>query len=119
MNNTDGLSLTRRAFLSGALAGAVALASPIVRAAPRTPRFTSYPFALGVASGYPTENGVVVWTRLAPDPLQGGGMGALPIEVAWEVAHDECFRRIARRGVTLARPEDAHSVHVELTGLAP
>ena len=117
--DTDGPSCTRRAFLTGALAGAVALASPIARAAPRTPRFTSYPFALGVASGYPTENGVVLWTRLAPDPLQGGGMGALPIEVAWEVAHEECFRRIARRGVTLARPEDAHSVHVEIKGLAP
>jgi alkaline phosphatase D len=119
VNNTDGLSLTRRAFLTGALAGTAVLASPIIRAAPRTPRVTSYPFALGVASGYPTEDGVVLWTRLAPDPLRGGGMGALPIEVAWEVAHDGCFRRIARRGVTLARPEDAHSVHIELTGLAP
>ena len=112
-------SCTRRAFLTGAIAGTFALASPIVRAAPRTPRFTSYPFALGVASGYPTADGVVLWTRLAPDPLQGGGMGALPVEVAWEVAHDECFRRIARRGVTLARPEDAHSVHVEIKGSAP
>ena len=117
--DTDGPSFTRRAFLTGAFAGAVALANPIARAAPRTPRFTSYPFALGVASGYPTADGVVLWTRLAPDPLQGGTMGALPIEVAWEVAHEECFRRIARRGVTLARPEDAHSVHVEIKGLAP
>ena len=117
--DTDGPSFTRRAFLTGAFAGAVALANPIARAAPRTPRFTSYPFALGVASGYPTADGVVLWTRLAPDPLQGGRMGALPIEVAWEVAHEECFRRIARRGVTLARPEDAHSVHVEIKGLAP
>jgi len=119
VNNTDELSLTRRAFLTGALAAATALASPIVRATPRKPRFARYPFALGVASGYPTENGVLLWTRLAPIPLQGGGMGALPIEVAWEVAHDESFRRIARRGVTLARAEDAHSVHVEVEGLAP
>ncbi len=117
--DTDGASCTRRAFLTGALAGALAFTSPRVRGLLRTPRFASYPFTLGVASGYPGEHGVVLWTRLAPDPLKGGGMGAQPIEVAWEVAHDECFRRIARRGVTLARAEDAHSVHVEIQGLAP
>jgi alkaline phosphatase D len=108
---------TRRAFLRGALGGAIALASPSLCAAPR--KFNSYPFTLGVASGYPSEAGVVLWTRLAPDPLQAGGLGDLPIEVAWEVAHDACFRRIARRGVALARPEYAHSVHVEVSGLAP
>src|SRR4051812_42543181 len=40
------------------------------------PRFTGYPFTLGVASGWPSRSGVVLWTRLAPDPLHGGGMGA-------------------------------------------
>src|SRR5688572_19240650 len=33
-----------------------------------------YPFTLGVASGDPTPTGVVLWTRLAPKPLEGGGM---------------------------------------------
>ena len=33
-----------------------------------------YPFTLGVASGDPTADGVVLWTRLAPRPFEGGGM---------------------------------------------
>ncbi len=28
-----------------------------------------YPFAIGVASGDPTSDGFVLWTRLAPQPL--------------------------------------------------
>jgi alkaline phosphatase D len=30
------------------------------------PRFTDYPFALGVASGDPAPDGFVIWTRLCP-----------------------------------------------------
>lgn len=36
------------------------------------PKFSSYPFTLGVASGDPLSDSVVLWTRLAPDPLNGG-----------------------------------------------
>src|SRR5262245_35727299 len=32
-------------------------------------QFGVYPFQLGVASGEPSPNGVVLWTRLAPAPL--------------------------------------------------
>ncbi len=82
-------------------------------------RFADYPFTLGVASGYPRPNGVVLWTRLAPRPLEGGGMPPQPVEVAWEVATDEAFRNIVRRGEAVAAPELAHSVHVEVPGLEP
>ena len=34
------------------------------------------PFTLGVASGDPAPDDVVLWTRLAPEPLTGGGMPA-------------------------------------------
>lgn len=83
------------------------------------PRLPDGLFALGVASGDPLPNGVVLWTRLAPAPLEGGGMPALPVPVRWEIAHDEEFRRIARRGVALASPRWAHSVHVDVRGLRP
>jgi alkaline phosphatase D len=33
-------------------------------------RFTDDPFTLGVASGYPEPNAVVLWTRLAPQRPQ-------------------------------------------------
>lgn len=85
-----------------------------------SPRWASSPFTLGVASGDPATDGFVLWTRLATEPLQlGGGMPAQPVVVAWELADDEGFRRVVRRGSSLAHPELGHSVHVELEGLEP
>ena len=81
--------------------------------------FEAYPFTLGVASGDPVPDGVVLWTRLAPRPLEGGGMPAVNLEVGWEVARDRAFGSIVRRGTAIARPELGHSVHVEVTGLDP
>ena len=80
------------------------------------------PFTLGVASGEPTSDGVVIWTRLAPNPLADDGLGGMPasaVNLDWEVADDERFTRVAQRGITTAAAELAHSVHVELTGLRP
>ncbi len=89
-------------------------------AAPRRhPAFRDYPFQLGVASGDPAPDGFVIWTRLAPDPLNGGGMSTESIEVRWEVAEDERFERIVRRGSTIASAYWGHSVHVEVGGLKP
>ncbi|WHY73861.1 alkaline phosphatase D family protein [Fictibacillus enclensis] len=83
------------------------------------PKFESYPFTLGVASGDPLSDGVVLWTRLAPDPLNGGGMKRQAVPVRWEIAKDERFRNIVQKGTELARPDLGHSVHVEVTGLKP
>jgi alkaline phosphatase D len=77
------------------------------------------PFTLGVASGDPTPDGVVLWTRLANDPLEGGGMPPGRIEVEWQVATDERMSRVVQRGRATATPDLAHSVHVELRGLDP
>jgi phosphodiesterase/alkaline phosphatase D-like protein len=77
------------------------------------------PFALGVASGDPAHDSVVLWTRLAPDPLAGGGMPAEPVPVRWEVARDESFSRVVRCGRVTAQPNAAHAVHVEVDDLAP
>ena len=61
----------------------------------------------------------MLWTRLAPEPLAGGGMPARPVPVQWEVATDDTFRRVVARGVELATPELGHSVHAEVAGLRP
>ncbi len=82
-------------------------------------RFGAYPFQLGVASGDPAANSVVLWTRLAPSPIDGGGMDGMPYDVAWEVANDETFGNIVQRGIAVADPNLAHSVHVDVTGLEP
>src|SRR5215475_5187002 len=57
-----------------------------------TQHFRGNPFTLGVASGDPTPQGIVLWTRLAPDPgdLDGLGDGAIP--VGWRVATDSRMR---------------------------
>lgn len=78
------------------------------------------PFTLGLASGDPAVDSVVLWTRLAPDPLVEDGLGGMPsrpVDVHWEVARDERFSAIVRTGTTTARPERAHAVHVEVAGL--
>lgn len=113
--------LNRRTFLAGAASFAsAALWSNHARGTVTSaPKFSAYPFALGVASGDPTPDGVVLWTRLAPEPLAGGGMLPESVEVAWEVAEDEAMSNIVRAGKAVATPEWGHSVHVEVEGLKP
>jgi alkaline phosphatase D len=82
-------------------------------------RFSDYPFSLGVASGDPLADSVVIWTRLAPNPLAGGGMPLVNVPVRWQVALDEKMKQVVRRGTVLATPELAHSVHVDVCGLEP
>ena len=84
-----------------------------------TSGFARYPFTLGVASGAPLPTAVVIWTRLAPRPLDGGGVGNRTVSVSWEVAEDEVFRRIVRRGRVNAVPARAHTVHVDVRRLEP
>jgi alkaline phosphatase D len=115
------LDLSRRGLLRGATAMvALAATRPAFsqRVAPM-PHFVSDPFPLGVASGDPLPEGVVIWTRLSQDPLGDGGLPAAPLEMGWEVAEDAAFARIAARGTAIARPEWNHSVRVEVTGLRP
>ncbi len=83
------------------------------------PSFGSDPFRLGVASGDPTPDGVVLWTRLAPDPLNGGGMPRTNVEVNWVVATDEKLANVVKKGKAVANADLGHSVHVEVQGLRP
>ena len=109
------LILPRRAVLGG-MAGALA-APAILRA---QALFAETPFQLGVASGDPSADGFVIWTRLAPDPLVlHSGVPMTMIPVGWEVAADAGFKTVAAKGDALARPELGHSVHVEVAGLEP
>jgi len=118
-----GEGLTRRRVLvAGAGAGLAGMTAGLPRAWGATAGHGGRvvePFTLGVASGDPLPDGVVLWTRLAPAPLQGGGMPNRAVSVQWAVAHDEGFRRVVAQGSAQARPETAHSVHVEVEGLRP
>ncbi len=114
------LELSRRRVLAitgGAAAGGFALAASD-RPALAQAVFADYPFQLGVAAGDPAPDGFVIWTRLAPRPLEFGyGMPKQAVEVAWEVAADDRFQTVVAKGQALARPELGHSVHVEVAGL--
>ncbi|WP_230177514.1 alkaline phosphatase [Aquabacterium sp. CECT 9606] len=77
-------------------------------------------FTLGVASGEPRPNSVVLWTRLAPKPERAdGGMPPQSVAVQWQVASDSRFDQVVRQGAELAEATRAHSVHVEVSGLLP
>jgi alkaline phosphatase D len=107
---------TRRTFIAGT--AATAFAAPAILRAQSIWR--DYPFSLGVAAGEPAPDGFVIWTRLAPDPLeQHGGMAMFPMPVRWEVAADDRFADIVASGEEVARPELGHAVHVEVAGLQP
>ncbi|MFC8143131.1 alkaline phosphatase D family protein [Streptomyces paradoxus] len=111
----------RRRFLTAgaAVLGAAASAQLWLPASARAAA-TPLPdgvFSLGVSSGDPLPDGIVLWTRLAPDPLNGGGMPDRVVPVEWQLAEDHRFRKLVRRGTAQARPEYGHSVHVDVRGL--
>src|ERR1700755_1522624 len=103
--------LHRRTFVLGGLAtaGAVALTGRSAQAA------VPFPFKLGVASGEPDSESVVLWTRLAPTPLNADGQGGMPnadVAVDWQVSTSDTFSSLVAQGTVTAHYADAHSVHV-------
>jgi alkaline phosphatase D len=110
----------RRGLLQLIGSAAVLGAAPGALVAPARAAEPAGLFTLGIASGDPSHDGFVLWTRLAPRPFEpGGGMPAEPVEVRWTIAADEAMRRVVRESVALARPESVHTVHVEVNGLEP
>lgn len=113
--------VTRRLVLAygAALAGLPFVTSRLA-AVERKTVFESNPFSLGVASGDPDSNSVVLWTKLAPDPTHAsGGMKPGLVSVAWEIADDERMTKVVASGTSVASPQLGHSVHVEVSGLKP
>lgn len=123
----DEALLNRRQFLqavaAAALVAGIACDKPQRGVTPETidsgPPLASDPFTLGVASGDPLSDRVILWTRLAPKPLDGGGMPSGPVVVGWQIARDEAFRDVVRSGSVTTLPEFGHSAHVDASGLQP
>src|SRR5205814_9533671 len=108
----------RRALLARSAAALAATRIGRVRA------FTGNPFTLGVGAGNPGPDSVILWTRLAPEPLspdpdRPGGMPPDRVAVGWEIALDDRLAQIVQQGEAVAAPETAHAVHVECAGLQP
>src|SRR6185436_3383688 len=107
--------LNRRLFLASGVAAGGAVALPQLAGASGPALAAARdPFGLGVASGDPRPDGMVLWTRLATAPLDiGGGMGTRTVPVEWQLASDEAFGTIVASGTESAVPADGHSVHAE------
>ncbi|MET8258576.1 alkaline phosphatase D family protein [Micromonospora sp. NPDC005205] len=109
--------LSRRIFVLGGLVTAGVAVTPLQGASAAVP----YPFKLGVASGDPAPDSVVLWTRLAPSPLNAdgqGGMANADVTVEWQVSTTDRFTSLVASGSVVARYADAHSVHAIAGGLA-
>ncbi len=109
------IALQRRQLLQWVCASAAGLHLP--KRAWSQAKFLHAPFGLGVASGSPTHDSVVLWTRLMQLPLQAPDTQG--VNVRWEVAHDDKFIRIAQTGQVFAVAQLAYSVHAEVQGLVP
>ncbi|MCH7345656.1 alkaline phosphatase D family protein [Pelomonas sp. CA6] len=101
-------NLSRRHLLQASLAAGLA---PALLSQARAA--SDDPFTLGLASGCPLPDRLVLWTRLTGE--------ALPeqVPVRWELAEDEGFQRVVARGEESASAAQAHSVHAEPQGLRP
>jgi len=123
----------RRFLLSAASAGSLAAVWPLLgrpshdealaQALPLGVVFDPAPFTLGVASGDPLADSVILWTRLAPLPLLLDPTASQPlaerVEVDWVIAADPRLRRVVASGTAIADAGRGHSVHVDVGGLDP
>jgi alkaline phosphatase D len=116
--------LSRRAVLQGGVAGAAALALGALTTAQAEATVAEAArdgvFGFGVASGDPTATEVLLWTRVTPNRSATPGSGRGPSSrVEWEVAADEGFRRVVRRGSLRTDAARDHTVKVVVGGLTP
>ncbi len=95
--------ITRRQVLGSLAAAPLFVRHALAAGEPR--------FALGIASGHPRADRVVLWTRLAGADLPATA------DVKWELAHDEAFTKLAAHGTEVVEATWGHSVHAEPQGL--
>ncbi|HEY3140803.1 MAG TPA: alkaline phosphatase D family protein [Acidimicrobiales bacterium] len=142
MGESERTKIDRRAFMAGVVATALAAAACSSEDDAAQSEDTGQPaedsnttgdsrpalptdlaaevFALGVASGDPLPDSVILWTRIVADPLaDDGGVGTAPIPVSWEVAADKEFADVVASGDAVAVPLLAHSVHADASALEP
>lgn len=72
-------------------------------------------FLHGIASGDPTADSVILWTRITPDDTTFSDA----VVVSWEVATDEEFTNVLRNGSTDVSPETDYTLKVDAVGLDP
>ena len=112
------MSVTRRGFVLGSVAGLLPSGCSLPTGTSLSTGVPSDVFSLGVASGDPQPEGVVLWTRVAPEPLTDT-FAYDDIQVDWAVSRNERMDAPVVHGNTTARAASSHCVHVEVDGLEP
>jgi alkaline phosphatase D len=118
-NKSERRTFLQLASFAAASAASLTLPRSVWSQTDSQRRFEINPFSLGVASGSPTHDSVVLWTRLIDAGFLKQNFDHKPIVVRWEEADDDKFHRIVQSGQYLATPDLAHSVHVEVQNLQP
>jgi alkaline phosphatase D len=117
------MAFNRRTFIRQGIRLGTLLAASTLSAsalgATRLARVSDNPFYLGLASGDPRPDSVVIWTRLARETLGNTLSRNEPVAVDYEIAEAANFSTIYRKGSAAALPELGYSVHVDLQGLNP
>ncbi|WP_310646384.1 alkaline phosphatase D family protein [Limnohabitans sp.] len=116
MNRRDfNLQLQRSAIALAMAPWLTATAQP----SEQVRRWRSNPFALGVASGRPRPDSLVLWTRLliAEEDRASSGPDALRVQVT--VFADAALKRRVQKIDVVTDANRGHSVHVPLQNLQP
>ncbi len=107
--------MLRRQFLAGSLFGVSTVSMPRWVLGGERGLFT-----LGIASGDMTKDSVILWTRLAPEPLSpNGGLADQSLPVRWAIALDPDMKHIVQQGEQSAVSALGHSVHIDVQNLEP
>lgn len=108
-----------RTFITGLLLIACSTRVSAVQYPPFYPEVGLYgdtlhaPFIYGVASGDPTQESLIIWSKIHPrDSAQN-------IEIYFEVSRSERFDSIVQHGRVMGRAEDDFNLKIDIEGLEP
>ncbi len=104
--------MQRRRLLKTLLVGVVLLASGIRSRLGRAQANPERIFHHGVASGDPTEQGIILWTRISE-------ANARAVDVHWQIAADRDMTRIVASGHTETDESKDFTVKIDARGLTP
>ena len=107
--------LTRRDFIKASAAGfgSVVISSSLLGCSSDTREPEPLPYRVqflhGVASGDPTADAIILWTRLSAD--------ATTVPVQWQLAEDKYFTRVIRSGDTTTSALSDYTVKIDVRDL--
>lgn len=107
--------LTRRDFIKASAAGfgSVVISSSLLGCSSDTAQPEPLPYRVqflhGVASGDPTADAIILWTRLSAD--------ATTVPVQWQLAEDKYFTRVIRSGDTTTSALSDYTVKIDVRDL--